>query len=365
MKIKIVLRSHLSKGQIIINGTRESLSMTDYLCEFDPDGPDSGIIASVSGMPPGIKKGIELVCFDLNGRNLFDIPHLSLKDFCVFRMKDNPYVSNETIAERNIVFNGDLVLSLDREKVFWFPFHYSERPDGFVYGNNQTSCENDDGCYHGEKKEHLDTWSNLPFHGIDLSRSTKVAVGCSVTYGTGVSKSHVWPTLLGFTNMGVPAVGIDAIYYNLETLLNTGTSPEQVIILFPSLERRLARFERDGMHFRIPIVIHGGQSARENNFFWADQNQLQGMADRTRQEAISDTENLYSKGFMDKIARLPISVAVSSWSKDTYQILPHYFERVLPFFEVLDDANDDPPHPGPLSHRKWAEKIQKLGYYGA
>ena len=362
MKIEVILRSNVNNGKILIDGSVGPLSKNDYYHKFDLRKSQNTVITSFSDLPPGIKDGIEIVSFKADGRELLDIQHLNLEDFCVFHMKNNPYVSNETIAERNIVFNGDLVCSLNLEKILWFPFHYSDAPTGFIYSNNHAACDNDDGCYHGEPKEHRDFWSNLPFHGIDLTNSTKVALGCSVTYGNGVSKSYIWPTLLEYDNLGVTGAGVDAIYYNIKTLLEKGAVPEQVIIMFPNLERRLATFQKDYLYFRLPILPTQilPMDIMKKNYFWADQHRLASLGDATLREIVADTENLYSKGFMSKIAGLPISISVSSWSRETYEILPDYFERVLPFFEKLDDANDNPPHPGPTSHRKWAEKVQEL-----
>jgi hypothetical protein len=362
MKIEIVLRSHVDKGQITINGLSQSLSVNDYHHQFESKTGRGTVIATLSDMPPGIRKGIELVSFKTDGRELMDIQHLKLEDFCVFEMRGNPHVTNETIAERNIVFNGDLVSSVNLDKVLWFPWHYSDEPTGFVYSNNHTACVNDDGCYHGEPMEHRDLWSNLPFHGKDLTRLTKVALGCSVTYGTGVSKSRTWPTLLGFANMGVPAAGIDAIYHNLETLLRQGASPEQVIILFPSLERRLATFQQDGLYFRIPVLAtqFNSMDIMKKNYFWSRQDRNESLLDATLGEIVADTGSSYSKVYLEKISKLPLKISVSSWSRETYSILSKCFDHVLPFFEILDDANDHPPHPGPLSHQKWAEKVQEL-----
>ena len=363
MKIEVVLRSRVNNGKIMIDGSFRPLSKNEYYLKFESTNLEKMVFASFSDMPPGIKDGIEIVSFKADGRELLEIQHLGLEDFCVFHMKNNAHVVNETIAERNIVFNGDLVCSINLEKVLWFPFHYSDEPMGFVYSNNATSCDNDDGCYHGEPKEHLDIWSNLPFHGKDLTKAKKVAFGCSITYGTGVPKSQTWPALLGYDNLGVGGIGVDGIYYNLKTLLEKQAVPEQVIIMFPELPRRLATFKKDGMYFRVPILPAEISSIdyMKKNYFWADQDLLTGIGNTTLREIVADTENKYPKGFMSKISELPISVAVSSYSEETYEILPDYFERVLPFFERLDDANDPiEPHPGPLSHRKWAEKVQKL-----
>ena len=362
MKIEIVLRSHVDTGQITINGLSQSLSVNDYHHQFESKTGRGTVIATLSDMPPGIQQGVELVSFKTDGRELMDIQHLKLEDFCVFEMRGNPYVTNETIAERNIVFNGDLVSSINLEKVLWFPWHYSHDKMGFVYGNNQTACDNDDGCYAGEQKEHLDIWSNLPFQGIDMGKVDKVALGCSVTHGTGVSKSRAWPTLLGFANMGVPAAGIDAIYHNLETLLGQGASPEQVIIVFPNLERRLATFHQDGLYFRIPVSATQNHSMdiMKKNYFWSGQDRTESLLDDTLREIVADTENSYSKVYLEKISKLPLKISVSSWSRETYSILPNYFDHVLPFFEILDDANDHPPHPGPLSHQKWAENVRSF-----
>lgn len=356
MNIEVVLRSHLSTGMVTIDGLPQPLLAKNYHHKFASQDSEKIIIASFWDLPPGIKDGIEIVSFKADGRELLDIKHLKLEDFCVLHMKNNPYVSNETIAERNIVFNGDLVCSINPDKVLWFPYHFSDEPTGFVYVNHHTACENDDGCYHGEDKEHLDVWSNLPFPVIDLSKSNKVAVGCSVTYGTGVSKSRVWPALLGLENFGVQGAGVDAIYHNLAFLAEKRTV-DLAVLLLPNLERRLMTFEQNGYHFRVPVLAYQDQLLAKN-YYWASKDELTNLQAECLRHIINDEENDHSRGYLEKISRLPFKILVSSWSKETYSILPKYFDHVLPFFECLDDANDTPPHPGPLSHRKWAEKVQ-------
>jgi len=357
MKYKICLRSHVSEGKIIFNGKETKLSLNDYFYESAPNSIEPELIVSVKGMPPGIKKGIEIIFFELNGRNLLQIGHLSLKDFCFFQMHNNPYVDNRKIVEKNIVFNGDLFFLLNSDKVFWFPFHYSEEPGGFVYNNNYTSCVNDDGCYFGEKHRHKDIWSNKPFADISFGDARKIALGSSVTFGTGVSKSMIWSTLLGCKNLSVAGGGVDSIYYNLNTLLSKNSNVETAIILFPSLDRRLATFVRDGMHFRIPIGINDLELA---NYYWADKSYMSSLQQKVQREMVLDTQYNHSIEYLAKIAKLPIKIYVSSTFKETYEILPKYFDRILPFFERIDEGNDNPPHPGPLSHSKWASAVEKI-----
>ena len=76
---------------------------------------------------------------------------------------------------------------------------------------------------------------------------------------------------------------------------------------------------------------------------------------------VNDMDNIYSKKFLDKIAGVvgPENLFVSSWNKETYDILSNYFVNILPFFAPIDLANDN-SHPGSVSHKKWADSITDL-----
>ena len=66
--------------------------------------------------------------------------------------------------------------------------------------------------------------------------STKLAFGCSHTYGVGVDPIEAWPYLLGAENFGVPAVSSDYIARILpEKLIEY--KPDVVYVLWPDWTR--------------------------------------------------------------------------------------------------------------------------------
>ena len=65
---------------------------------------------------------------------------------------------------------------------------------------------------------------------------SKIAVGCSHTYGVGVDKSDAWPNLLGAINLGVPGISSDHIARNITNYLNQ-YNPSIVYVLWPEWTR--------------------------------------------------------------------------------------------------------------------------------
>ena len=65
---------------------------------------------------------------------------------------------------------------------------------------------------------------------------TKLACGCSHTYGVGVEPEQAWPRLLGAINCGVPGVSSDYIARNMPLLLEK-YKPTTVYVLWPDWTR--------------------------------------------------------------------------------------------------------------------------------
>lgn len=65
---------------------------------------------------------------------------------------------------------------------------------------------------------------------------SKLAFGCSHTYGIGVKSTEAWPALLGATNCGVPGCSADLIARIMPALLIKHL-PTTVYILWPSWTR--------------------------------------------------------------------------------------------------------------------------------
>ena len=256
-----------------------------------------------------------------------------------------------------------------QDKLHWFPFYYSKNKIDFVYQNSLATCQGVEGCWFGEKTEHLSGHQNVPY---DLSVKPEVndnfALGCSVTYGTAVDRTRTWPALLGYRNFGSPGVGVDAIFYNAYKIVEF-FKPNTMIIMFPDMSRRLLEFERGGHFFRLPITgvtrrpfplrYHffqfGGFGIEPN--FWIGSKEFNELVLQTERQMVEDENNDHSKHYLQKISALPCDIHVSSWSEKTYEILPNYFKNILPFFSMADRALDG-KHYGPLSHKNWVEELK-------
>lgn len=356
------MRSHVDTGRIIIAGESTEIKEQDYRIEFTYEGEPHGI-AAIEGLPAGITRGLEIKSFMVDGVDITTLHHLGTKDYLGLDMKGNPYVENRLIHETNMVFNGVIVCDMDEDRISWFPYYHSDREIDFVFANNLATCPNRDGCYHGEALPHRDQWLNVPHRGLDTG-NPRVGLGCSFTYGTGVNDDQTWPNLLGFQNLGVPGVGVDAIYHILESVRQQ-QEVTHAMILIPHLHRRLMTFQRKGQTFRVPVLPAEDEHLTQN-YLWATAEELGAMRDRTMHEIAKDGDGLYSRGYLEKLANMPFRVSVSSWVPEVHEILKDHFDDVLPLFERIDDANDTPPHMGPESHRKWAESvmIQQVDVFG-
>ena len=103
--------------------------------------------------------------------------------------------------------------------------------------------------------------------------------------------------------------------------------------------------------------MYGLGELYEQDHYWIDSKELKELEHENQKLIIQDKDNVYSKSFLEKISKLPCDIGVSSWSPETYEILPKYFKNILPFFEKIDLALDG-RHPGVKSHKNWVEKIK-------
>lgn len=359
---RIELVSHLDQGKITMGEVSERLSQKTYEHRFTATGKKTKIF-SLEDLSPGLDKGIELISLEIDGFRLSDI-----EKFTQFEMIGNPYVDNDRIKKKDLRFNGVLELDID-PGLFWFPYYYSKRKIDFVYNNGLHTCTGVEGCWPGEDPCHTEELINAPFdQSLSPKQQDNFALG-SRTYGTAVDRNRTWPALLGYHNFGIPGSGVDSIFYNAYRIVEL-FKPKTMIIVFPSLSRRLIEFQVRDYFFRIPCTINNNYSTHseitlswaakklyEKDHYWIDKRQLKEMFLNRLQQIIEDTDDQYSKNFLDKISNLPCDIYVSSYSHKTYKILPKYFKNVLPFFDKIDLALDQTHH-GPLSHEKWAEKIK-------
>jgi hypothetical protein len=348
---RLKIQSHVNKGTIVMGGTSQPLSKKTYDYEFDSSGSKEKII-TLENLDIGLGKGIELISCEIDGFRLSEPDK-----FTSFQMLDNPYVDNKLIKERNLVFNGDLEFEIDKDKLHWFPNYYSKNKIDFVYSNNLATCQGVEGCWEGEKTRHLSRHLNVPYHpSVKPEVNDKFALGCSITYGTAMDRTRTWPALIGYENFGIPSTGIDSIFYNASRLVEL-FKPKTMIIMFPDVSRRLLEFERGGYFFRIPITISSLGELYDQDYYWIGSKEIKDLALKTQRQIVIDENNDHSKHYLQKISDLSCDIRVSSWSRETYKILPNYFKNILPFFEKIDKALDHRHH-GPLSHKNWVEKLK-------
>ena len=353
---RLKIKSHVSKGDMTIGEELHSLSKKIYEYEFTSSGSKEKIL-SLKNLAPGLGEGVELISCEIDGF-LLSNP----EEFTSFQMIGNPYIDNRLIKEKKLVFNGDLEFEIDKDKLFWFSYYYSASKIDFVYYNNLATCQGVEGCWSGEETEHTDQYLNVPWHpSVKPEANSKFALGCSMTYGTAVDRTLVWPTLVGYDNFGVPGAGVDSIFYNAHRLVEL-FRPESIIIMFPDMSRRLLEFEKRGHFFRIPIIPTTISedilpATLNGDNYWIDKKEIKNLIKQKWKQMVLDENNDHSKYYLKKIADLSCDIHVSSWSPETYEILPNYFEKILPFFERLDLALDN-QHPGPISHKNWVDKLK-------
>ena len=348
-KIKFI--SHVDHGDIILGGVSKSLSQKTYEHEFTASDK-TGIILSLRNLKPALNKGVELLSLEIDGFLLPDP-----KEFTHFKMLDNPYVDNKTIVEKELFFNGDLAYEIDEDRLHWFPTYYSKKKLDFVYHNNLATCTGVEGCWEGEDVQHTKEYLNVPFHPtMSPEQGGNFALGCSQTYGTSLDKSRTWPALIGYMNFGMPASGIDSIYYNANRIVEL-FKPKSMIIMFSTLTRRLLEFQKGEYFFRVPVSVNVFDEMYYHDYYWIDAKELKKITSNIQRQIVLDQDNDYPKHFLQKISALPCDIRVSSWDQETYDILPNYFKKVLPFFEKVDLALDGEHH-GPKSHKNWIENLK-------
>lgn len=79
---------------------------------------------------------------------------------------------------------------------------------------------------------------------------SKIALGCSHTYGVGVEQHHAWPNLLGAKNLGIPGSSADHIARNINSYLDL-YQPTTVYVLWPDWTR-FEYFKNDEYHQSLP-----------------------------------------------------------------------------------------------------------------
>jgi len=329
---------------------------------------------SIKGMVPAGKQRVSVKNILINGASLME-----WRKFCLFNQKNNLYIQNISVEEEpELSFNGDFLLNISKNlnQFEWFSFYFSKIQKDFVYNNTQHDCHADYGCYEAcicpKTTTHILSWQNKPHREYDIDQSYQYACfGCSITYGSAISLSGTWPSQLSqrqnchVLNFGVPRIGVDGILNNLISAVKK-FKIQEIILLLPNLERRLARIRRGDFHFRIPITgnaLPEDSSTYTGNIYmntdWLNERLL-----KKHKSIIKDYKNRFGRKACDLLLKqlndLNIPFRISSWSKETYEYISQRVkqDQLLPLFEN-DRSALDRVHPSVDCHTKFVNDILK------
>tara|TARA_B100001094_G_C18093483_1_gene751714 strand:+ start:44 stop:1225 length:1182 start_codon:yes stop_codon:yes gene_type:complete len=331
-------------------------------------------ILDIQNLQEGIDARLQIDSFCINS---VDVDQEEIQDFFSISLMGNRY-SDDGVIEKvsEICFNGKLNLMVGENirRFFWSPYYASRKRNDFVY-DNRLACSMEGASHHWSIDERLGekVYANIPHDSIDQDKVYELGCfGCSVTFGTGLEPTEVWPSLLtqDHLNLSVAGLGIDGIYLNLLNGLKKFNWRTTVIVL-PNWERKILRFHLpSGEVTRVPTTLTGEWAHNHfKNWAWKTFNRQLSEKDRQRWKKIyqSNFQSLvngkvedYSKKALGMIVDLcekaDRPLYLTSWDQDTYDSLGSFIDsnRILPFFERVDEARDLAHH-GPESHRKWAD----------
>ena len=294
-----------------------------------------------------------------------------------FDVKNNAFVENKTIPETDIIsFNGVLNLETkkNRDQFLWFPMTYSKERTSIVYRNSILNCQSPYGCFAGLDCHHDPLWKRYELSDKEYNF---IALGCSVTAGTGIQTHRSWPALLGngTLNLGVPGGGCDTMLNNIKSVIDKKIRFKKVLMLFPSEGRRLYRLKKHGLAFNLPMLapIETNQPMDVGKFnIFFDKDELHDYSNKKSKELIVKYDPKRDHKIIKRISKLlkdnDIEFYMSSWSKDTYEFLKNFVDRgnLLPMFNEEDDDSRgiDGSHPAESIHEKWVKSIEdQIGHY--
>lgn len=343
------------------------------------DSAEQYPILEIQNLQEGIDAKLEIDSFCINS---IDVGPEEMQDFFSLSVEGNKYADDGLIEKvSEICFNGKLNLMVGKNirKFFWSPFYSSRKRNDFVY-DNRLACLAEGTDHYPTIDERLGekVYTNLPHKDIDRNNDFKLGCfGCSITFGTGLDYKEAWPSLLthDHLNFSLPSLGIDGIYLNLVNSLKKFEWKTTVIVL-PNWERKILRFHLpSGEVTRVPTTLtHEWAQGHFTHWAWKTFNRQLSEDDRRRWKKIYQKNfrslvdgkvERYSKKVLTKIVKLCENhdrpLYLTSWSEDTYDSLESFVEsdRILPFFEKIDEARDM-VHPGPNSHKKWADQTKSI-----
>ena len=403
LHLEIIIETHLKNSGVDLcvpqggNGVSRRFELLEdstqtLRCDVVLDGPhwpNSVEMCRVEGFGPGLGQKIVIKGIKINDRPQDSQSFFDLLDFSA---TGNRFVDDHVITNcHEICLNGKLLLAVarNRDRLFSCPYYYSNKKDDFVFVNSLLDEYDGDVLpYRNDPRHFRRRYLNSPHHEYSTDKLYDFACfGCSVTYGNGLARGDRWSDLLGPDplNLAVPALGIDGIFLQVKNALEKFRF-RKIIMLLPNFERQLVRLwmPRVDAWCRIPVTPCRMEwhHSRIKNWAWQnlgiqhDRDDLEQwkrtFMGKTRGMILSNIngDNRRGRRILDRLLRLcrdsgrPYYVA--SWDEEVQDHLRERVEshRLLPAFNSPDRPwNDwalDNQHPGPHSHRRWAELIAPL-----
>lgn len=184
-----------------------------------------------------------------------------------------------------------------------------------------------------------------------------IAIGCSWTFGTALKYEDVWANIWGSYNLAAPGASND---YVSRTLLSAVEylNPKRVVVVFPRSQRRehfdhlshyfynnYYRWRDHGPILKEVLAYHDGLNTEESNYINFYKNYM-------LVELLMKVKNIDWR-----FAIVPPEGAKNKLCKVRHRDDYDFIDPDLQIpFEVVDFAKDG-KHPGPDSHRLFAEKV--------
>lgn len=374
-EIKLTLNARLGDQRIRVDFQNKNIQLTKndeqeikIVLSYRDDVNRIKLI-NFSQFEPSPAPHIQIKEMSINGYPVRDFYHL-----LSFDMRNNHFVENKKIEHPRVInFNGTLYLEVgaNRDRFTWFPLTFSNNKSGMVFRNDLLNCTDDTGCW-SDKCIHQPMWQKFDFERyVHCDHYEYIALGCSVTAGTGILKKQSWPSLLeqdgsNVLNLGVPGGGIDQIFLNVRELINRKVKFSKIIILLPNTGRQLLRILKQGYFFNYLIQVGSELSVNHFNIFFKKKELFEICKKHQKKLVMSNyhkkNENIIRRllSFLNKNS---VNFYISSWNNDTYDILKSLVKEknLLPKFNEEGDKSVgiDGSHPAENIHKKWIETIKK------
>lgn len=380
LKIQIILNPQLQKNEKIFvdyNFAKKRLDNDSESIELNlPLNDISGKLHLLDffGFPADPNNHINIDKFTINDYEVHDFYNL-----LEFKMEKNFYVTNTTLKNiSRINFNGTLFVDLDKHKdrFTWFNFTFSKNKKNIIFNNGILNCKNEYGCIGSNKKNclHDPPWKMFRYEQqIGDKNFDYIALGCSITAGTGIKKTKSWPYLLArnssLLNLGVPAGGIDQIFLNCIEIVRRKTNFKKMIILLPNFGRKLVRIKKFNNYFNFLTTLSSCRNLSKEPAFniYFSQKEIEKIAKKSERDLINPNhikrDYRILKRLIEFLAKEKVDFKISSWCPDTYKFLEKITkkEKLLPMFNQERDTSVgiDGQHPAEKIHEKWVKSFQK------